>query len=296
MQWDKLKTFHHVAQAGSFTRAGENLNLSQSSISRAVIDLESRLGYQLFTRHARGLELTEEGKILNRTTKRMICDVESSKDAINDLQQEPQGRVKLATTAGLATIIVENLAEFTQRYPKIQISIISEEDIRVAFQRADVGLYPSVLDSTTLIQKHISSNQFGLYASSEYLEKYGTPKTPQDLDNHRLVSYGNHTHPYTQMNWLLSIGSENGKLREPYMEFNSGLNLFLAAQTGIGIVTLAKINRGLRNSNLVEVLPDCQGPEVKVYYMYPEHLKQSKRIAVFGDYLREIFHDQKGNK
>ncbi len=288
MYWDKLKTFHHVAEVGNFTRATEILNLTQSAISRSVIDLENHLGYKLFSRHSRGLKLTEEGTILHQSTKRMVHEINSAQEIVHDRQQEPQGWIKLATTAGLASNTVCHLAKFCERYPKIRISIVIEEDVNRAYQKAEVGLYPSTINSTTLVQKYISTTHFKLYASLAYLKKYGTPKTPSDLDDHRLISYGQHFHPYSQMNWFLSIGSKTGKLREPYMELNSGLNLFLAAQAGLGIVTLSPANRNLANSGLIEILPDTPGPSINVYYMYPEHLKQSKRIAVFGDYLKEI--------
>ena len=290
MPWDKLKTFYYVAEAGSFTRAALRLHISQSAISRSIIDLEDRLGYQLFSRRARGLDLTEEGEIIFQAVQRMMSEIESAKDAVNDLQSEPQGHLKIATTPGFATIIIKHLPKFLKRFPKMQLSVINEEDIAVGFQKADVGFYPKSTTSLTLIQEYVSSIHLKLYASPKYLKKFGIPEKSEDLDHHQLISYGDHSHPYSAMNWFLSLGAPYGKVREPYMQFNASPNLFEIAKAGHGIITLGDDGDFIKNSPLVEVLPDVKGPEIPVYYLYPEHFKTSQRVQAVGSFLKEILH------
>ncbi len=128
-----------------------------------------------------------------------------------------------------------------------------------------------------------------LYASPDYLEKFGTPQEVEDLDHHRLLSYGEYPYPFANLNWHLSVGCLEGKTREPYMQINLGHSLVALANQGIGIVTLAQESANFKNpeDRLVPVLPHIEGPQIDFYYIYPQHLKDSHRVQALGSYLQE---------
>ena len=105
MDWDKLRIFHAVASAGSFTHAGQSLGLSQSAVSRQISALERELKAPLFHRHARGLLLTEQGDLLFRAARDMKLRLENTKARLVETSERPTGDLKVTTTVGLGTSV-----------------------------------------------------------------------------------------------------------------------------------------------------------------------------------------------
>ncbi|MGB0631993.1 MAG: LysR family transcriptional regulator, partial [Alphaproteobacteria bacterium] len=125
MDWDKLRVFHAVAEAGSFTHAGEILNLSQSSVSRQVSSLEQSLNVPLFHRHARGLKLTETGETLYATARDVFAKVAIAESLVSESRDKPQGPLRITTTVAFGSIwLTERLKEFIEHYPDIQVTLI----------------------------------------------------------------------------------------------------------------------------------------------------------------------------
>ena len=292
MNWEKIKTFYHVAKAGSFTRAAAYLNLSQSAISRSVIGLEDRMGTQLFYRRARGLTLTKQGEILFEAAQKMFADVAQAETLISEEETEPQGLLKVTAPISISTWLIDYAPGFLKRYPKVQLSIIASDDKpNLALGQSDVAIYPSKVNRTGLVERFLIKSHLKLYASADYLKQYGTPKKAEDLDNHKLIAFSSYvSNPYeVDTNWHLRIGKKADKSREPYMQFNMGLGLVRAAQENLGIISISPENPGLKSANLEMVLPDLEGPTIDMHYVYPEQFEKSKRVQVFGDYLAEVF-------
>ena len=104
MDWDKLRVFHAVGEAGSFTPAGEALNLSQSAVSRQIGALEESLGVPLFHRHARGLILTEQGELLYQTTRDVFSKLTSVQSMLSESTEKPTGPLRITTTMAFGSI------------------------------------------------------------------------------------------------------------------------------------------------------------------------------------------------
>ena len=290
MDLDKLRIFYYVAQAKSFTNSA--LNLSPSAISRHISDLEYRLKVSLFHRQARGLVLTEQGEILLTSVQKIFTEIETARTLINELAEEPQGVLRLAVPSGWSSVVlVKYVSLFTKRYKKMQLKLISCDLLPdFGMNTIDAAILPRQPDRPNLVQRYLTSIKLKLYASPDYLAEHGVPQDVQDLDHHRLISFGDHNHYLSDINWHLKEGKEVGDYREPSL---SVLTTFHAAEEGLGIATLAKENPLLLNSKLVEVLPNLEGPEIKGYYVVPEHLKNSKRIKLFGDFLEECIQNDK---
>src|SRR6201988_1759574 len=189
MDWDKLKVFHAAAEAGSFTHAGEQLGLSQSAVSREVSALEEELSVSLFHRHARGLILTEQGDLLFRTAHDVFMQLQAARAKLTDSRERPSGDLKITTTPGLGIHwLVPRLGEFTALYPEIRISmIVTDEELDLSMREADVVILTRKPTQPDLIQRKLFSIGFHAYCSPDYVKKFGTPRTLQDLDNHRLI-------------------------------------------------------------------------------------------------------------
>ncbi|TCS64937.1 LysR family transcriptional regulator [Varunaivibrio sulfuroxidans] len=286
MDWDKLRIFHTVAEVGSFTHAGEALTLSQSAVSRQISALEETMHAPLFHRHARGLILTEQGELLYRATRDISAKLAATSQRISDSKNRPQGPLKITTTVAFGSIwLTPRIREFLDAYPDIDVSLVlSESELDLSMRAADVAIRMRPPTQPDLVQRHLMEMRYRVYAAPEYLKAFGIPKTPQDLDNHRLIIYGEDAKPpVSSLNWLLGEGAGE-KTRRPVLKVNSIYGIFRAAQSGLGIAALPDyICRD--TSTLVEVLPELEGPSFDSFFVYPDELRNSKRIAVFRDFL-----------
>ena len=287
MDWDKLRIFHAVAEAGSFTHAGDTLNLSQSAVSRQISTLEASLKVPLFHRHARGLILTEQGELLYRTAHEVFGKLAMTAARLTESKDRPKGPLKItATVAFGSTWLAPRMREFMEVYPEIQIALLlTDGELDLSMREADVAVRLSPPRQADLIQRHLLTVHMNAYAAPGYIKKHGMPKTPEDLDNHRIVIYGEDIRPpVPDVNWLLKVGTKSGRLRRPAMTVNNVYGIMRALQSGAGVGGLPEFMvDGL--SDLVQVLPELEGPSLDAYFVYPEELRASKRIQVFRDFL-----------
>jgi DNA-binding transcriptional LysR family regulator len=291
MDWDKLRVFHAVAEAGSFTHAGEALNLSQSAVSRQIGALEESLGVPLFHRHARGLILTEQGELLYRTAREVFAKLSMAESQIAESKDRPQGPLKVTTTVAFGSLwLTPRIREFLDLYPDIQVTMVLDDgELDLSMRQADVAIRMMPPRQHDLVQRHLMSMRYHVYAAPEYLKKHGLPKTPSDLDQHRIIVYGDELKaPVANVNWLLDIDANPDKPRRPILTVNNIYGIFRAVQSGLGIAALPDY-MSREASNLVEVLPEQQGPSIDAYFVYPEELRNSKRITVFRDFLVRKF-------
>ena len=288
MDWDKLRVFHAVAEAGSLTRAGEALGLSQSAISRQVSALEESLKVPLFHRHARGLILTEQGDLLFRTVQEMFAKLSMTEQRIMETKESPQGPLKITTTVAFGSVwLTPRIKEFLELYPDIDVSLVlADTELDLSMREADVAIRMMPPTQPDLIQRRLLTMRYHVIASPDYLKHHGMPLQPSDLDDHRLIVYGADARPPAPgLNWLLEAGNKKNQApRKPALKVNSIYGIFRAVESGLGIAALPDYM--LRESeHLVEILPELRGPSIDAFFVYPEELRNSKRIIVFRDFL-----------
>lgn len=294
MDWDKLRVFHAVAEAGSFTRAGDSLNLSQSAVSRQISGLESSLKVPLFHRHARGLILTEQGEMLYRTAHEILAKVTIAEAQLSESTERPQGPLRITTTVAFGSVwLTSRIKDFLILYPDIDVTLVlADTELDLSMRQADVAIRMMPPRQPDLIQRHLMTMRYHIFAAPEYLKKHGMPKTPEDLDNHRIVVFGDDVRPpVPNLNWLLEAGTKPSRKRQAALKVNSTYAIFRAVQSGLGLGALPDY-MSRESGNLVEVLPELRGPTVDIFFVYAEELRHSKRIGVFRDYLvRRIAED-----
>ena len=245
MDWDKLKIFHAVAEAGSFTSATVNLNLSQSAISRQIQSLEDDLKVKLFERHARGLTLTENGEYVFKTAHEVISKLREVETSLGDKKNKPSGKLTVTT-----------------------VVIIGR---------------PKQLN---YIQKKLIDINYHIYGSPKYLEKNGYPKSVNDLNNHKFISFGRGApSPVFNPDWALKLGLKDGaKKRKTVMKVNSVYGLLLAVQSGVGLAALPDYIT-INQPNIVKILPKIEGPITEAHFVYPQSLKNVARVQAFRNFL-----------
>jgi len=289
LDWDRIRVFHAVAEAGSFTRAAERLNLSQSAISRQMGALEEDLGTALFHRHARGLVLTEQGEILQEAARAVAARMRDAEANLSESKDQPAGHLRINTTIGFGVgWLTPHLDEFCARYPDINLTmLVQDSEVDLAMREADVAIRMQSPTQPDLVRRKLMVGHTHLYAAESYIAARGEPASLTDLDGHSLIVYGHeNAPPAPSLNWLIHVGQdEQEPVRQAKLTVNNVIAMLRAAEAGMGIATLPDYLA--RNRKLVRVLPQIEGPSFTAYFVYPEELRNSKRVAVFRDFLLE---------
>ena len=294
LDWDKLKTFHAAAQTGSLTAAADKLRISQSAVSRQITALEDYLDMPLFHRHARGLTLTEQGQILFRTADDVAVKIARAQSRVIDSRQKPQGVLRVSTPISLGSNWLPSvLPEFLETYPDIDVQLIledSEHDLS-AFD-VDCALRPWPSTQGDVIERKLGMITQSLYASHQYLSQHGAPTSSRDLDNHRIVAFGDlipkNLH---SANWVLEVGRDAKEMpRKPALTVNNLHGIMRAGEAGIGIVGIPDYMTVL-SKRLVRVLPSVRGEQFDLFFVYPTELRGSVRAKVFREFLTQVTQD-----
>jgi DNA-binding transcriptional LysR family regulator len=232
MDWDKLRIFHAVAEAGSFTHAGESLNLSQSAVSRQISALEESLNVSLFHRHARGLILTEQGELLYRTAHEVFAKLAMAEAQLSESKDRPKGQLKVTTTVALgSTWLTPRMGEFLDVYPDVTVDLLLDDrELDLSMREADVAIRMAPPRQPELIQRHLMTVHLNIYAAPAYIKRYGLPKTVEELDNHKVIVYGEATRPpVPDTNILMRLGAK-GDERAPLLTVNNVYAIQRAAE------------------------------------------------------------------
>lgn len=284
MDWDKLRIFHAVADAGSLTHAGDELHLSQSAVSRQIRALEESLNSTLFHRHARGLILTEQGELLFEATKVMRKRLDAATARIRDSSDGFYGELRVTTTTGFGTMwLAPRLSRLYEQYPNLKIDLILEERVLdLPMREADVAIRMKEPSQADLIRRRLMDVTMKFYASRDYLKRNGVPESREDLKNHRLISQSPASRQVSAgMMWIAPFMAAEHR---SHLTVNNYFGILQAVIQGLGIGALPNYVIA-EQPELVNVLPNEMSNTIPVYLAYPEELRSSKRIAAFRDFM-----------
>jgi len=286
MDWDKLRIFHAVADAGSLTHAGDALHLSQSAVSRQIRALEESLDTTLFHRHARGLILTEQGELLFDATVAMVKRIDAATARIRDSEEEVFGELRVTTTTGFGSLwLAPRLSKLYAKYPDLNIDLMLEERVLdLPMREADVAIRMKEPSQADLIRKRLMNIRMRLYATEEYLDANGTPASLDDMSSHRLIC----------QNTRSAQVSAGLQLVQQLLTHDIQATLSVNNYFGVLQAVMSNLGIGVLPDYIIEdfpaivrVLPDVESIEVPVFLAYPEELRQSKRIGAFRDFVQE---------
>ncbi|NOD63442.1 MULTISPECIES: LysR family transcriptional regulator [unclassified Ruegeria] len=287
MDWDKLRIFHAVADAGSLTHAGDKLNLSQSAVSRQIRALEESLDSTLFHRHARGLILTEQGELLFDATSAMSKRLDAAAARIRDSEEEVFGVLRVTTTFGFGTLwLAPRLPKLYEEYPDLNIDLMLEERVLdLPMREADVAIRMKEPSQADLVRKRLMTVQMMLYATQDYIETHGGMlKSLEEIKDHRLIC---------QTPAAPQVGASAAMVRH-LMTYNPGSLLTVNNYFGVLQGVLHNLGIGVLPDyvtqdfpHLVPVLSDIETADVPVYLAYPEELRHSKRVGAFRDFVQD---------
>lgn len=292
IDWDKLRIFHTVAKKGSCSAAANDLSTSQSAISRQVSMLEESLGV-LFARHPRGLRLTSNGQFLYEVTKDVAQKIAKIEEFIQDNVEKVEGTIRVLTSEIVAlTLLPVYLKGFTKKYPHLHVEIIeSGYEVDSIKKENDVAILLSWPADSDFEHFYLTTLHMQMFASRNYIGKYGMPQSVDDLKNHHMIGYtADFGMPFSNINWNLHL---NRNKLIPIMETNSIKSGYNLAQNGYGIVSLPREYVDICDHNLVPVLEKYHH-DVDVFYIYPKDKRYVKAARVLGEHITEAMENSKG--
>jgi DNA-binding transcriptional LysR family regulator len=282
-----IAVFVAVVEARSFTKAGKQLGLPRSSVSRRVAQLEKRLGARLLQRTTRNLKLTDLGERYYGLCARSLSDIDEAERMILAAQAVPRGRLRITAPGDIGIhFLAPLITEFTRRYPDVQVDVmLTQRVVDLVGEGFDLALRAGPLPDSSLIARRIGGGSRRLVASPSYLERRGSPDKPADLSEHCCIVAND---PRSQPTWTLLAKHDqvdvpvDGPIRVNDFSFAAE-----AAISGAGIAYLPTFlcRDPLADGRLVRILPDYQSAPGSLHVVYPSATHVSATVQAFRDFL-----------
>ena len=290
--WNKAKLFYHIAKCGSFTKAARLADIDQSVLTRQIQNLETQVGCPLLVRKVGGVALTRKGEELLKKIApffqemRGFCGI-----SYVEMGEEKKRKIRISTSHALATYIINDLIiDYNKDNPHLIFEIIGDDDVLdLILNDVDIIIRPYDSETQNIQQELLFTLERKLYASQEYLEKHGEPKTVEELINHRLIAISSiaENYRYTDIHWILKLGMPDGKKHEPIFMANSIESMVQASKKGIGIVATYEAMSVLKKANLKNILSDVKDKKIHEYFTYPDYLAGDPDIINIKNYLQK---------
>lgn len=288
-----MEVFVQVVDAGSFSRAADNMQLPKATVSTLIQGLEKALSIKLLHRTTRQVTVTADGAAYYERCTRILADVRDAEESLSHNRLNPGGLLRVEAPTGLASeILLPALPDFFERYPGIQLKVGStDRTVDLLEEGVDCAVRAGELNDSTLIARRVGVMNLVTCAAPSYLEKYGMPQHPTDLQQHRGVKYFSAASGKVY-DWTLVRGNERFELQLPSMvAFNDSNAYVRAGLMGMGIVRMPDylLEQHLRDGGLVAVLPEWVGDPVPIHVVYPQNRHQSAKMRVFVEWVAEMF-------
>lgn len=286
--WEGVSEFVAVAEVSSFTGAAEKLATSVAQVSRRVSALEERLAVKLLNRTTRKVTLTEAGQLYFNQCKHLVEGLELAELAVTHMQSSPKGLLKVTAPVTYGERQIAPLIhQFLGTYPEVELELIlTNQKLDLIESGIDVAIRLGRLEDSNMMAKRLATRQLHVCASPAYLERFGTPHTLSELNNHQCLS-GSIDYWRFQENGKQRSVRVNGRVK-----CNSGLALHDAARKSLGLVQLPDyyVDQDLASGELVEVLKQYRDKREGIWALYPENRNLSPKVRLLIDFLAEKMH------
>jgi DNA-binding transcriptional LysR family regulator len=289
-----MRAFARVVEAGTFTRASDSLNMPKATVTKLVQTLEAHLRTRLLNRTTRRVTVTPDGAAYYERVVQLLADLDELDGSMALSQTSPKGRLRIDISGALADLlIIPALVDFHTRYPDIQIDIgISDRPVNLIAENVDCVVRGGEISDQSLIARRIGEISFVTCASPAYLDRYGEPQHPADLDrDHYVVGYfsaeSGRRWPFTFVS-----GEESIEVPGRYIAaFNDGSSYVEAGVAGLGVVQapVFMVRKHLDDGSLRRILADWTTEPMPLHVVYPPNRHLSAKLRIFVDWIAEIF-------
>jgi DNA-binding transcriptional LysR family regulator len=285
MDLNDVVVFAKVVQSGSFTRAGRELELPKSTVSRKVSELEERLGARLLQRTTRSLSLTDAGRAFHEHAQRVVNELEAGTAAVQALEDAPRGLLRVTAPLNFG-LFAPALSSFAVRHPAVEIELVcTDRMVDLVEEQFDVAIRASRLKDSTLVARPLGVLANVLVASPRYVAAHGQPRQPKDLVKHACLVFGGG--PDRGHYRLTRKGREEEVTVRGRLVANDFDLLHEAAKDGLGVAMLPypRVQDDCRSSRLMRVLPEWNAPAFPIHAVYPSTRHLSPKVRAFVDHL-----------
>jgi DNA-binding transcriptional LysR family regulator len=289
-----IRVFIRIADARSFAKAADSLNIPRSSVSKLLQDLEQHLGTKLVERSTRSFTITHAGEAYREQALSLLAGLDDMDLAARQALASPQGRLRVDIGSSLANlVIIPALPQFHARYPDLELLLgVSDRPADLIGDGVDCVIRGGALPDSSLIARHLCNMDFVTCATPDYLSSFGTPIRPQDLEqNHRTIRYF-FSNTGKTLPLHFARGSEQYEVNgQPTLSVSESTALTEAVLTGIGVGQIFRFSaRGhIAAGHLVPILEDWTPPSHPLQLVYPAARHPNAKLRVFIDWAMELF-------
>lgn len=280
-------------EAQGFSAAARALGLSKSAVSKAVGQLEDRLGARLLNRTTRRLSLTDAGAAYYEGCVKVLAEAEEAELAVTRLQESPRGLLKVNAPMTFGVLhLAPCLPDFLQAHPELNIELsLDDRVVDLVEEGLDVAVRVAKLPDSSLIARRLAPSRRVWAASPEYLARNGAPEHPRELARHRVMLYSLLLGPADEWRWETPEGEAGSVRLTGCLKANNGEVLRQAALSGLGLIFSPTfiVGRDLCEGRLVEVLRPWADSSGSDYAVYPHNRHLSAKVRAFVDFLAGRF-------
>jgi DNA-binding transcriptional LysR family regulator len=286
----RITIFLSVAKHHSFTKAGKELGMTGSAISKQIQKLEDNLGVTLLLRTTRNVTLTEEGAIYQERARRAMSDLQEAENFITERKDTPTGLLKVSIPMSFGLLYLTNpIAEFARKYPDVKLEIdFDDRKVDILAEGYDIVIRIGSLADSSFISRKIAPCPVFICASPEYLELHGEPTDIDQLKSHKTLIFTKHSQSTT---WTYKHKNKNGSVElSSCLKANNGQMLLASCLKSIGICALPifMLSKHIKSGELVKILPEYEiFSGGGIYAVFPQNRHLSSRVRLFLEMLTE---------
>ena len=288
-----LPSFVRVVEMASFSKAAIAMGMTKSAVSKQVQALEDMLKVRLLNRTTRTVRLTDEGELLYQQARQIVDAANEAQRQVKNLNEQPSGSLKINAPQSFGILhLAPALADFAKLYPEIQLEVdFTDKFINILEEGVDVTIRIASLTDSSLIARKLARAQLVFVAAPEYLARFGEPRHPAELINHRFLEYSYIDRP-KEIRWRHQSGEMGAITINSALRANNAFMLMEALRRGVAMGSFPSfiIGDAVKRGEVVQVLKDYSvEPERSIYALFPHNLHMSAKVRLFIDFISQRF-------
>ncbi|KQQ55055.1 LysR family transcriptional regulator [Rhizobium sp. Leaf311] len=288
-----MRVFARVVETGNFTRAANALNIPKTTVTNMVQGLEAHLRTTLLNRTTRRVMVTTDGALYYERATQILSEIDELDSSLSNANVQPSGRLRVEMAGVFADdIIIPNLCDFHERFPLIRLDIgVGDRLVDYIAENVDCALRVGTLRDQSLIARKVSELDFITCASPGYIERFGIPQQPEDLEiDHYCVGYLN-----ASAGQVMSMAFDNGirstEITPRYIVSANDARTYqnaILAGMGVGQLVPFSIRKEIKEGKLVQILPEWKSEAMPIYIVYPQTRHVTNKVRVFVDWVAKL--------
>lgn len=293
-RFDAMQAFVRVVETGSFTKAAATLHMSKTTVTQLVQQLEARLRVRLLNRTTRKVNVTADGAAYYERVVRLLVDMDDAETSLSSASMTPRGRLRVDVPSPLARmLLIPALPGFFARYPEIQLTVgVSDRIVDIIGENVDCVVRGGEITDQSLVARHVGDLKLGIYAAPSYLQRFGTPVHPRELEEGRHNTVG---FLWFRTGKALPYAMQRGEERmeahgRSQLMVDDGNAYLAAGLAGLGIIWLPQYmaRPHLASGELLPLFEDWQMTPMPMYLAFPPNRHVSAKVQVFIDWMIEL--------